>query len=82
MTLTLEDLIDLGEVTRLIVMIEVDPLSDKYVQVLLPRSAFKQISDIAFNCQPDSKRTKGAKTIQISNMDPVLIPDVVQTIDY
>lgn len=73
------DLEDLQEITRLVLMIEMEPLSDKYVQVKLDRDTFKKISDIAWATMPDSPNKKAGedrKTILIEQMEPVLIPNL------
>ncbi len=75
----LEDIEDLSEITRLVLMIELEPLSDKYVQVKLDRETFKKISDIAWESMPYSPNRKGdedRKTILIEQMEPVVIPNL------
>jgi hypothetical protein len=69
----------LGEITRLVLLVEVRPLSDEYVQVALDRETFKKISDIAWAAMPISKHAKPGedrRTIIIEDMTPVVIPNL------
>lgn len=77
----LEDVDDLGEVTRLVVMIELEPLSDRYVQVQLTSEAFNKVSAAAWEDQPDSVAHPGRKMIKVRPMEPVKIPDLQTTYD-
>jgi hypothetical protein len=74
--ISVEDLKDLDEVTRLVVLIELEPLSDKYLQVILPREAFTRVSDAAWAVQPDSAMGEGRKDIICRPMEPVIIKDL------
>lgn len=79
-----EDIKDLGEITRLVLMVEVEPLSDMYYQVKLDKETFKKISDIAWNSMPDSpnkKEGEDRKTILVEPMKPVKIPNLLQAED-
>lgn len=77
----IEEIRDLGEITRLVLMIELHPLSDKYMQVKLDRETFRKISAIAWEAMPYTKGTRpeeDRKTILVEPMDPVLIPNLKQ----
>lgn len=69
------DIEALASVTHLVLLIEENPLSDKYVQIMLPPEVFKQMSDLVWNSMPDAAK-KGEKTITIRPMEPVKIPDL------
>ena len=78
-----KDFEDLGSITRLVLMIEVEPLSDMYVQVKLDISTFKKISDAAWESMPFSKNRKGEedlRTIRVESMAPVKIPNLFQAV--
>lgn len=69
----IEEIQDLAEITHLIVMIELEPLSDRYVQILLDPETFKKVSDVVWKNMPDSP--KGSKIVPVRGMEPVKIPD-------
>ena len=79
MTPEKEDIEALGEITRLVLMIETEPLSDMYVQVKLDKDTFNKISKAAWELMPYSKDRKGdedMRTILVEPMDPVKIPNL------
>lgn len=65
----------LSEVTHVLVMVEIEPLSDKYVQILLDPMTFKKVSDVIWAAMLDSKKTPEAKFIPVRRMKPIIIPD-------
>lgn len=75
--INIEDIEDLSEITRLVVLIELEPLSDRYMQVVLPHDAYKKMSDAVWETQPISVgRDEVFKTILVRPMKPVIIPDL------
>ncbi len=72
----MEEIEDLADVTHLVVMVEMEPLSDKYVQVLLTPDVFKKMSDLLWKSMPNSSKNEGGKVILIRPMEPVKIPDL------
>lgn len=69
-----EEIESLSTETRLLVMIEIEPLSDKYSQILLNPEDFKEVSRVVFEMQPDSVTFLGTKKIIVSD-DFVVIKD-------
>lgn len=67
---------NLAATTNLVVLIELQPLSDRYTQILLTQDVFKKVSDIVWHAMPDSKETPDGKTITVHPMEPIKIPDM------
>lgn len=70
----IDEIESVGKTVRIMVMLEVRPLSDQYEQVKLTHAQFKEISEIIHRVH----RPIGGKVMITTVGDPVNVPNVQQ----